>query len=68
MWDILEWLASGMSEAEIIEEHPGLGHEDFLAVYAHAARVGKFAGIGERMREIRAEVPRMLEGLKSGTE
>ncbi len=35
--DILGWLAHGMSEEEILEEHPGLEKEDFAAVYAFAA-------------------------------
>jgi uncharacterized protein (DUF433 family) len=32
--DVLGWLAHRMSEAEILEEHPGLEKEDFEAVYA----------------------------------
>ena len=40
IWDILRWLAVGRSEAEIVAEHPGLEHEDFLAVYGYAALVG----------------------------
>jgi uncharacterized protein (DUF433 family) len=63
VWDILRWLASGMSEAEIISEHPGLEHEDFLAVYGYAAMVGQFAGVGERMREIRAQLKQELDPL-----
>jgi uncharacterized protein (DUF433 family) len=35
--DILEYLASGMTEAEILEEFPDLHHEDFVAVYTWAA-------------------------------
>lgn len=35
--DILSYLATGMSEAEILEEFPDLQREDFLAVYAFAA-------------------------------
>ena len=35
--DILEYLAGGMSEAEILEEFPDLQPEDFAAVYAWAA-------------------------------
>lgn len=64
VWDILGWLASGKSEAEIIVEHPGLEHDDFLAVYAHAALVGPHAGLAERMREIRAEVKAKLDPKK----
>ena len=34
--DVLGWLAHGMTEEEILEEHPGLEKEDFAAVYAFA--------------------------------
>ena len=37
--DVLGWLAHGMSEEEILEEHPGLEKEDFAAVYAFAAEM-----------------------------
>ena len=35
--DILEYLASGMSEAEIISDFPELTHDDILACIAFAA-------------------------------
>jgi len=35
--DVLGWLAHGMTEEEILEEHPGLEKEDFAAVYSFAA-------------------------------
>lgn len=35
--DVLSYLASGMTEAEILTEFPDLEPEDFLAVYAFAA-------------------------------
>jgi uncharacterized protein (DUF433 family) len=35
--DILEYLAGGMSEDEIMAEFPELEREDFAAVYAYAA-------------------------------
>ena len=37
--DVLGWLAHGMSEQEILEEHPGLEKEDFAAVYAFASEI-----------------------------
>ncbi len=38
--DVLGWLANGMTEEEILEEHPGLEKKgDFAAVYAFAADV-----------------------------
>jgi len=36
--DVLEYLASGMSEAEIIADFPDLTHEDILATLAFAAQ------------------------------
>ena len=35
--DIFDYLASGMTEAEIIADFPELVHEDFLASYEWAA-------------------------------
>jgi uncharacterized protein (DUF433 family) len=37
--DILEYLAGGMSEAEILAEFPDLQAEDFAAVYAYASEL-----------------------------
>ena len=41
VWDVLGWLAAGMSEQEILEDYPELEPSDFRAVYDYAARVGK---------------------------
>jgi uncharacterized protein (DUF433 family) len=41
--DVLGWLAHGMTEEEILEEHPGLEKDDFLAVYAFAADMANSA-------------------------
>jgi uncharacterized protein (DUF433 family) len=35
--EILEWLASGASQGQILSDYPQLEPEDFLAVYAYAA-------------------------------
>ncbi len=35
--DILQWLASGMSHAEILEDYPSLKEEHILAALAFAA-------------------------------
>src|SRR5271157_3836205 len=43
--DVLGWLAHGMTEEEILDEHPGLEKEDFAAVYAFRGRCG-----GSRLR------------------
>ncbi len=37
VYDILSWLASGMSNQEIIEEYPELTQEDILAALSYAA-------------------------------
>ncbi len=41
--DVLGWLSHGMTEVEILEEHPGLEREDFAAVYAFAAEMADMA-------------------------
>ncbi len=41
IWDVLGWLAAGMTEQEIISDYPELEPEDFQAVYDFAARMGK---------------------------
>lgn len=45
--DILGWLSHGMTEEQILDEHPGLEKEDFAAVYAFAADVADTA-FGQR--------------------
>lgn len=37
VYDVLEYLAGGSSEAELLEDFPDLKHEDVLAVLAFAA-------------------------------
>lgn len=37
VYDVLGWLASGMSEAEILEDHPDLELEDIRACLGFAA-------------------------------
>jgi uncharacterized protein (DUF433 family) len=41
VWDILSWLAAGMTEQEILDDYPELESEDFRAVYDFAARMGR---------------------------
>ena len=43
VWDVLGWLGSGMTEAEILDEHPDLEKADFPAVYRFAAESGRIA-------------------------
>jgi uncharacterized protein (DUF433 family) len=39
VWDVLAWLGSGMTEEEILEDHPDLEKADFPAVYQFAAEM-----------------------------
>ena len=41
VWDVLSWLAAGMSEQEILDDYPELQSDDFRAVYEFAAQMGK---------------------------
>jgi uncharacterized protein (DUF433 family) len=41
VWDVLRWLAGGMTEEEILEDYPDLEKADFQAVYAFAAKLGE---------------------------
>ncbi len=41
VWDVLSWLAAGMTESEILEDYPELEQDDFRAIYEYAARIGK---------------------------
>ena len=41
VWDVLGWLAAGMSEEQIIVDYPELEKDDFRAVFEYAARVGR---------------------------
>jgi uncharacterized protein (DUF433 family) len=38
---VLGWLEAGMTEEEILEEHPDLEKADFAAVYQYAAEAGR---------------------------
>ncbi len=41
VWDVLDMLASGMTEAEILDDYPYLEKADFPAVYAYASQAGR---------------------------
>jgi uncharacterized protein (DUF433 family) len=41
VWDVLDMLASGMTEDEILREYPYLEKADFPAVYAYASQAGR---------------------------
>ena len=41
VWNVLSWLAAGMSEDEIFGDYPELEKDDFRAVYNFAACMGR---------------------------
>ena len=41
VWDVLDMLASGMREDEILVDYPYLEKADFPAIYAYAAQAGR---------------------------
>ena len=41
VWDVLDMLASGMTENEILSDYPYLEKADFPAVYAYASQTGR---------------------------
>ena len=41
VWDVLSWLAAGMTEQEILDDYPELEPDDFPAVYDFAAHMGR---------------------------
>lgn len=38
VWDVLDWLAAGATEEQILADYPELEPADFRAVIAYAAR------------------------------
>jgi len=45
VWDVLGWLGPGMTEDEILDEHPDLEKADFSSVYQYAAENGRRANL-----------------------
>jgi len=41
VWDVLSWLAGGMTERQILDDYPELEADDFRAVYEFAAKMGR---------------------------
>ena len=41
VWDVLDMLASGMTEEEILRDYSYLEKADFAAVYAYASQAGR---------------------------
>ncbi len=45
IWDVLGWLGAGMTEDQILDEHPDLEKADFTAIYQIAADAGRRANL-----------------------
>jgi len=45
VWDVLGWLGAGMTEDQILGEHPDLEKADFAAVYQFVAEAGRRANL-----------------------
>ena len=45
VWDVLNWLAAGMTEQQILDDYPELESGDFRAVYEYAAKIGQRAAL-----------------------
>jgi uncharacterized protein (DUF433 family) len=41
VWDVLNWLAAGMTEQQILDDYPELESDNFRAVYEFAAKMGR---------------------------
>jgi uncharacterized protein (DUF433 family) len=41
VWDVLDWLAAGLSQQQILADYPELEPADFHAVFDYASRVGR---------------------------
>jgi uncharacterized protein (DUF433 family) len=56
VWDVLGWLAAGMSENEILSDYPELESADFRAVFEYAARVGRRVASAEKRTNLSGTV------------
>ena len=41
VWDVLDWLAAGETEQQILADYPELEPADFRAVFEYASRLGR---------------------------
>lgn len=59
VYDVLSYLASGMTEEEILSDYPDLTHEDILASLSYAADRERKTAVSHRHREcVASELPR----------
>jgi uncharacterized protein (DUF433 family) len=66
--DVLRWLGSGLSEEQIMKDHPGLEREDFLMVFNHATFILDMKQAAERMVVIREEFKAKMDALDQRNE
>jgi uncharacterized protein (DUF433 family) len=55
VWDVVDWLAAGMSEGEILADYPELEQDDFRAVYEYAAREDKITAAASAVLATRTD-------------
>jgi uncharacterized protein (DUF433 family) len=41
VWDVLGWLAAGVTQEQILEDYPDLEPQDFQAVFDFAVKMGR---------------------------
>lgn len=41
VWDVLDWLAAGMTQEQILADYPELEPADFPAIFGFAFRLGR---------------------------
>jgi uncharacterized protein (DUF433 family) len=41
VWEVLDWLATGTPQSQILADYPELEPADFPALFEYAARVGR---------------------------
>jgi excisionase family DNA binding protein len=65
VWDVLqELVGADLNEVEVMKRHCGLEHEGILAAISYAVLVARTAGVGLRMRDVRAEIEAKLRSLR----
>ena len=65
VYDVLEYLAGGMSEDEILKDFPDLTREDIRACLAFAARERRLVNIEGLLRREHERVDRFAESEES---